>query len=206
MGAVGARRHGSTRWNHRISTSSSTFSKPSLRPYRDSHHTYRRLPATGRPRAEILAEMRELAEREEPKWQRRFRLGSGLPRRIRAHRLLERGLCHQLAGQPPAPRTVAERRQVRSRDRGHDRVHARRWGGRGRQRVWHGVVGRNREHPARHADLPRPGGRRTGDHRSRDARPAERPRRLRQGGAVLRDPDGPGPPGPRLARRRRRGA
>ena len=37
-----------------------------LRPYRDSHHTYRRLPATGRPRAEILAEMRELAEREEP--------------------------------------------------------------------------------------------------------------------------------------------
>ena len=39
-----------------------------LRPYRDTHHTYTRLPATGRDRGEILAEMRELAEREQDKW------------------------------------------------------------------------------------------------------------------------------------------
>ena len=39
-----------------------------LRPYRDSHHTYTRLPATGRDRAEILAEMRDLAGREQEKW------------------------------------------------------------------------------------------------------------------------------------------
>jgi len=47
-----------------------------LRPDRDSHHTYRRLPATGRPRAEILAEMRELAAGEEPKWQDGFASGA----------------------------------------------------------------------------------------------------------------------------------
>lgn len=39
-----------------------------LRPYRDSHPTHRRLPAEGRDRAEILAEMRELAALEEPTW------------------------------------------------------------------------------------------------------------------------------------------
>ena len=52
-----------------------------LRPYRESHHTYRQLPATGRPRGEILAEMRELAALEEPKWRDGFRLGCRLPRR-----------------------------------------------------------------------------------------------------------------------------
>ena len=42
-----------------------------LRPYRETHHTYRELPTTGRPRAEILAEMRELAAGEEPhEWRR----------------------------------------------------------------------------------------------------------------------------------------
>jgi len=51
-----------------------------LRPYRQSHHTYRQLPPTGRPRAEILAEMREFAELEEPKWRdglRRARVHGG---------------------------------------------------------------------------------------------------------------------------------
>ncbi|HEY5250661.1 MAG TPA: aminotransferase class V-fold PLP-dependent enzyme [Acidimicrobiales bacterium] len=47
-----------------------------LRPYRETHHTYRELPATGRPRAEILAEMRELAEGEEPKWRDGFASGA----------------------------------------------------------------------------------------------------------------------------------
>src|SRR5665213_3324612 len=47
-----------------------------LRPYRETHHTYRELPTTGRPRAEILAEMRELAEREEPKWRDGFASGA----------------------------------------------------------------------------------------------------------------------------------
>jgi glutamate/tyrosine decarboxylase-like PLP-dependent enzyme len=39
-----------------------------LRPYRDTHHTYTRLPATGRDRDEILAEMRQLADGEQDKW------------------------------------------------------------------------------------------------------------------------------------------
>jgi len=47
-----------------------------LRPYRASHPTYRRLPATGRPRSEILQEMRELARREEPKWRDGFASGA----------------------------------------------------------------------------------------------------------------------------------
>src|SRR5580658_3807226 len=47
-----------------------------LRPYRESHHTYRQLPVTGRPRAEILAEMRELSDQEKPKWQDGFASGA----------------------------------------------------------------------------------------------------------------------------------
>lgn len=46
-----------------------------LRPYRDSHQTFRRLPAEGRDREEILAEMRQLAALEEPTW--RAGLASG---------------------------------------------------------------------------------------------------------------------------------
>jgi hypothetical protein len=56
-----------------------------LRPYRESHHTYRQLPATGRPRAEILAEMRELVHSGRAEMERRIRLGRRLPRRSRAH-------------------------------------------------------------------------------------------------------------------------
>jgi glutamate/tyrosine decarboxylase-like PLP-dependent enzyme len=47
-----------------------------LRPYRESHHTYRQLPVTGRPRAEILVEMRELSDQEKPKWQDGFASGA----------------------------------------------------------------------------------------------------------------------------------
>ncbi len=39
-----------------------------LRPYRDSHRTYSSLPAKGRPKDEVLSEMRELAAVEERKW------------------------------------------------------------------------------------------------------------------------------------------
>lgn len=47
-----------------------------LRPYRDSHETYSQLPHRGRPRAEILAEMRALAEREDHKWRSGFASGA----------------------------------------------------------------------------------------------------------------------------------
>jgi sphinganine-1-phosphate aldolase len=47
-----------------------------LRPYRDSHHTYRQLPTTGRPRSEILEEMRELSAGEEAKWRDGFASGA----------------------------------------------------------------------------------------------------------------------------------
>src|SRR5487761_916553 len=47
-----------------------------LRPYRESHKTYTSLPAAGRPRAEILAEMRERAQREKRKWQDGFASGA----------------------------------------------------------------------------------------------------------------------------------
>ncbi len=47
-----------------------------LRPYRNTHHTYTHLPERGRRRQEILAEMRELAGREEPKWRSGYASGS----------------------------------------------------------------------------------------------------------------------------------
>jgi glutamate/tyrosine decarboxylase-like PLP-dependent enzyme len=47
-----------------------------LRPYRDSHTVFRRLPPAGRDRGEILDEMRGLAEREEQKWRTGFASGA----------------------------------------------------------------------------------------------------------------------------------
>ena len=47
-----------------------------LRPYRDSHETFHRLPTKGRSRDEVLAEMRELAASEEPKWRDGFVSGA----------------------------------------------------------------------------------------------------------------------------------
>ena len=47
-----------------------------LRPYRQSHHTYTRLPAEGRARADILKEIRELTGREEAKWRDGFASGA----------------------------------------------------------------------------------------------------------------------------------
>ncbi|HUY64960.1 MAG TPA: aminotransferase class V-fold PLP-dependent enzyme [Acidimicrobiales bacterium] len=47
-----------------------------LRPYRETHHTYTRLPATGRDRDEILAEMRALAAGEQDKWKSGFASGA----------------------------------------------------------------------------------------------------------------------------------
>lgn len=47
-----------------------------LRPYRDSHTTYRKLPPAGRPRTEILDEMKDLARAEAPKWRDGFASGA----------------------------------------------------------------------------------------------------------------------------------
>ncbi|HZU79895.1 MAG TPA: aminotransferase class V-fold PLP-dependent enzyme, partial [Acidimicrobiales bacterium] len=47
-----------------------------LRPYRDSHVTHRRLPATGLERGTILSEMRELAGREQDKWRSGYASGA----------------------------------------------------------------------------------------------------------------------------------
>lgn len=47
-----------------------------LKPYRDSHASYARLPADGVARPEILRQMRELSAREEPKWKDGFVSGA----------------------------------------------------------------------------------------------------------------------------------
>ena len=47
-----------------------------LRPYRETHHTYRRLPPDGRDHQAILDEMRELAGREEAKWRAGYSSGA----------------------------------------------------------------------------------------------------------------------------------
>ncbi len=92
--------------------------------------------------------------------------------------------------QPVARRLVAQRRQVRGRDRGHDGPHA---GSRPdrrplRQRRGHLRIGHLRrvgEHLAGDEDLSRLGPRQAGHHRAGD-RPADfGPRGLSQGGAVF---------------------
>jgi sphinganine-1-phosphate aldolase len=47
-----------------------------LRPYRKTHAVYRELPEQGRARNDVLAEMRELAAREAPRWRDGFASGA----------------------------------------------------------------------------------------------------------------------------------
>ena len=47
-----------------------------MRPYRESHHTYTRLPEAGRAWADILAEIRDLTSGEEAKWRNGFASGA----------------------------------------------------------------------------------------------------------------------------------
>lgn len=50
--------------------------EPSLKPYRNEAPVYVRLPAAGRSRDDILAEMRRLAERETPRWREGYVSGA----------------------------------------------------------------------------------------------------------------------------------
>ena len=83
---------------------------------------------------------------------RRLRVGQRLPRRSRTHRVPQRGVRDQLAGEPAARRPLAEHGEVRGRDRRDGGAHAR-WC---RRRVRHRQLGRHREHPARDEGVPRP--------------------------------------------------
>jgi glutamate/tyrosine decarboxylase-like PLP-dependent enzyme len=47
-----------------------------LKPYHDRYERHRKLPATGLPREEILAQMREVAELERPRWSDGFASGA----------------------------------------------------------------------------------------------------------------------------------
>lgn len=49
---------------------------PSIRSYRKEYTTFEALPATGRPRAEVLAEMQEMAAREHDRWAEGFASGT----------------------------------------------------------------------------------------------------------------------------------
>ena len=50
--------------------------EPELKPYKDDYHRYDRLPATGRDRDDVLAEMRQIREREEDRWEEGFASGA----------------------------------------------------------------------------------------------------------------------------------
>ncbi len=97
-----------------------------MHPYRKRLETVSQLPAEGRDRQAILREMEELKELEAVALEGRLCLRFGLQRRRRARRLREQGLQHPVAIEPVASRLVAQRREVRGGDRGHDRPHARR--------------------------------------------------------------------------------
>jgi glutamate/tyrosine decarboxylase-like PLP-dependent enzyme len=50
--------------------------EPSLKPYRDELPATRRLPESGRPRAEVLTELEKLSSRETPRWKEGFASGA----------------------------------------------------------------------------------------------------------------------------------
>jgi glutamate/tyrosine decarboxylase-like PLP-dependent enzyme len=50
--------------------------EPALKPYRETHATHDRLPARGRDRSEVLAELAGLAELERPRWEGGFASGA----------------------------------------------------------------------------------------------------------------------------------
>jgi sphinganine-1-phosphate aldolase len=50
--------------------------EPDLKPYRGRYPAHHRLPERGRDRAEVLAELRELAEAERPRWEQGFASGA----------------------------------------------------------------------------------------------------------------------------------
>jgi sphinganine-1-phosphate aldolase len=50
--------------------------EPDLKPYHDTYERHSSLPATGRPREEVLAQMREIAEREQGSWSDGFASGA----------------------------------------------------------------------------------------------------------------------------------
>ena len=71
--------------------------KPTIKSYRQHFETFTALPATGRDREEVLAEMREMTDLEAGRW-RRLRLRLGLA--TRSTSTSEPGLRHQLPVQP----------------------------------------------------------------------------------------------------------
>ena len=80
------------------------------------------LPEQGRPREEVLAEIEAMAAAERPRWEDGYASGAvyhGDPEHIE---FLNSGLRAALAEQPAARRPVAERGEVRGRDRGDDRA------------------------------------------------------------------------------------
>ncbi|MGZ4694861.1 MAG: aspartate aminotransferase family protein, partial [Acidimicrobiales bacterium] len=52
------------------------MTEPSIRDYRERYQTYSSLPATGRARDEVLAEMSEMAALEESRWEDGYASGS----------------------------------------------------------------------------------------------------------------------------------
>ena len=97
----------------------------SVKPYRGEYPTYDRLPVQGVAREEVLRMMEAMRAREESRWADGYASGSvynGDPEHIA---FLNEVYALQLAGQPAARRPVAERGEVRGRDRGDDRAHAR---------------------------------------------------------------------------------
>lgn len=50
--------------------------EPELKPYKDDYQRYDRLPATGRDRDDVLAEMRQIRAREEDRWEDGFASGA----------------------------------------------------------------------------------------------------------------------------------
>ena len=106
-----------------------------LKPYRDQFSSFRELPADGLPRAEVTSLVQRLASAEERTWREGYASGAvynGDPDHIDfLNRVYART---RRATRCTGP--VAERGEVRERDRGDDRVDAGRPARDARHRRW----------------------------------------------------------------------
>ncbi len=146
--------------------------EPTVREYRSRYETYAALPTEGHDRDAVLAEMREMADLEAARWADGYASGSvynGDPDHIdflnRVYALNSQANPLHTDLWPSAVKYESEIVAMTASMLGAAGI----GDGPGTDTgvVRHGVVGRQREHPARHEDLPRPRPRHPGHHRRR---------------------------------------
>ena len=165
-------------------------------PYAERFPVNRGLPESGRPRADVLAELGAMAAEEDAFWETGQGLRDDVLRRPRALRVPHRGVRQVRPRQRAAARHVPLGHPLRGRGhRDGARPDARR-GGHRRGAGRDGHHRRHRQHPARAAGLPRPRRGHPRHHPAQLRQARDRPPGVRQGLPPVRHrvPHGAGRP------------